>query len=98
MSHEDLRSLEEKLAEKFFRLMGKSERGDMRSWASVGHEVRNPFILMAKEALRVAEWARTGAVIPRCPNDCKGCPDCDTLGRSQPMSLPPDGWTPDITP
>lgn len=83
MSHEDLRSLEEQLAQRLYSLT-KGSSGDMRSWPSVGHEIRAPYLIMAAECLRQMEWSRRG------PTNL----ELDRRAKPGPIILAPAGWTP----
>ena len=59
MTHATNATIEEQLASKFYALIHRSQRTDFRPYSSIGHGEREPWLQMAREALRVAEWNRT---------------------------------------
>ena len=62
MSHEDLRTLEEKLAERLYNIEGKGSL-DIRPFPTTGHDLQARYLALARECLRQMEWTiRVGIV------------------------------------
>lgn len=87
MTHATNSSLEEQLAAKFYALIHRSQRHDFRPFTSIGHGEKDPWLQMAREALRVAEYARKqhGARVSADEED-------ETLHWPD-LTLPPADWT-----
>jgi hypothetical protein len=54
MTHEDNRSLQEQLAERFYNIYGK-KTVDLRPWSSIGHDTRAPYLALAAYAISFAQ-------------------------------------------
>ena len=100
MSHEDNRPMEEQLAERFYHMIPRSERVSFRPYTSLGHQEREPWLQMGREAVRLAEWARR-----KCLPDGRNYKETkDSEGNTWvsgqetlllgDLTLPPAGWKP----
>lgn len=49
----------------------------------------------AREVIRCMEWARRSFEVHRCPHDCPGCHDCETIPPQPPLTLPDPDWRPE---
>lgn len=90
--HEDLRPLEEKIAERLYQSVPRHLRADFRPFSSIGNEAREQFLSYAREAIRLAEWGRR-----KCVGEAWEGPDGDRTiydRLERPLTLPPAGWKP----
>lgn len=81
---------EDELVEQVARQLRQSELRHGDSLVNQDLRYRN----MAREAIRLMEWARRCCAKPLCEFDCDGCPRCDKLTYPA-LTLPPDGWRPE---
>jgi hypothetical protein len=93
VTHEDLRTVQEKLAEKFYRIYGR-QVVDMRPWSSIGNEARQPYFLLAAEALRQRLWA-----MYECHHEWVQGTGYQKSGARQAteslnLGIAPEGWEP----
>lgn len=97
MTHEDLRSLEEQIAERLYQSVPRHLRADFRPYSSIGNEAREQFLSYAREAVRLMRWTRHEAA--REVREATGSKIGEAYSKvadneHDPLTLPPAGWEP----
>jgi len=87
MTHQDTRSLEDKLAERlynidrgFFTIETPTGPPDIRPWQSIGYDLRSRYLRLAQECLRQMNWTH------------EHCAEMEA--HDTPLTLAPPDWTP----